>query len=566
LTPNPHLGTNPTTPTPPPTEPTSPTVTEPTPPPTTEPTSPTVTEPTPPPTTEPTPPPTTEPIQPTEPKPSVPQIEILGRNEDGVPVVTGVRGSSNGFFWSNDGQTVFGIHRGYIEMLESHEASAQFTLGDQNITVDFRWCEYDGEIGVMTNEHHAYELTPIIGNTQYVMLDISGDSTYLLDLETLEISDPFCDVRSQLSNEISVLSFSSDLKWAIFDSNNIDYILNVASGEYASIEEFTGITGATGGSFVSNTEISVFVVTMEEEDSFFADAWVYSLEDGSSRPLYEDLLYGWLIDIGGVDSAGQMHIHNHSGGSGVCVIDCATGTHHFTGLPDVLDWGNCGYGKVFIQTWNRDGTYLVSQTGIVVHVFTTKIPEGELLPYDPSMEDWQYDLLPDVWYSLIYSEDEYKAEVESYGLNASDFKEGRLYLINKENLEVILICDEPVRMYKCDYRYVYYTTEHEPNVIVRSSLDGTQKDVVYTSDGELTYFDTAGGSPFMLGILEDAYIVKQLNLHTSQITIVYEHDQKNLYHLLMFGSDPLSPYFEAAEINGRIFTYHSDTGEIQIIG
>ena len=77
LTPNPHLGTNPTTPTPPPTEPTSPTVTEPTPPPTakpttptpppTEPTNPTVTEPTPPPTTEPTPPPTTEPIQPVTP-------------------------------------------------------------------------------------------------------------------------------------------------------------------------------------------------------------------------------------------------------------------------------------------------------------------------------------------------------------------------------------------------------------------------------------------------------------------------------------------------------------------
>jgi len=394
--------TQPSRPTEKPTQPSQPTErpTEPTPPPTTEPTIPTVTDPTPPPTTEPTPPPTTEPTQPT-----IPQIEIVGTTDSGIPIVKGIRISSNGFYWSEDGKTVFAIHKGYIEMLEPQEINFQFTYDGYDFPVTFQWCQYDGEIGikgaVYSANLSAFSVYPILGNTQYVSFSVndpyhSEDKIYLLNLETLEISDPFGDARDHFSSSIIDCSFSSDLKWALFECDNMTYVLNIQTGEYSTIEEFTGIPGANEANFISNSTISVWAVQRTIPQEWTADAWVYSLDDGSYRALYTELDYGWLIDVGGVEGYGQMHIHNHRGGKGVCVIDCATGIHHLTGLPTMDSCENCGIGKVLINTANRDIEYLVSTDGTATPVFSwVEDPREENLDGYPKEI---LDLTPDVWH------------------------------------------------------------------------------------------------------------------------------------------------------------------------
>jgi hypothetical protein len=267
------------------------------------------------------------------------------------------------------------IHSGTPELVDVHSAVIHVTHQNVEYVLEFKWCTDAGEVDACYDPRTTSGIycRPIVGNDQYIIVTVypeSGeDHLYLLELETLQIIDPSSIVKADFNDDIVFNDFSPDLHHALIAHGGQVYLLDMMTGEAASIQELTGLTDYQNWDFVDNKRIS-FQTLIGGDGEYDADCVVYNMTDGTMTTLYTGLNYGWLIDTGGVESKGRVHVHNHDVNSGVCIIDCVTGVHSVTGLPDVLQIDHCGPEKLIICTWSSPIYYLVEPDGTATPVFT----------------------------------------------------------------------------------------------------------------------------------------------------------------------------------------------------
>ena len=296
------------------------------------------------------------------------EIEIIG-TQDGIPIIMGIDYNEHmlGFFWNSTGTSAISIHNGKPEYVDIRKEHVVITHNDRDYAFDFSWCTNAGEIGVYPRHP---SVTPILGNDQFVCLSVDNGSgyVYLYDLQTKQIIDPLHAADMSVFGEISSLSFFPNGTHALVYCDLGPIYLNIATGETISVQEMTGCKDGFGVSIVNNDLIALEYVEGKVPQEYYADCYIYDLTDGSTRTLYTDTFFGWLNDVGGIESFQGVHVHHHNGS--MCIVDCVTGIHSQTDLPNSIFVGSCTGNSVYIQLYSgSDMVYLVDSNGSATPVF-----------------------------------------------------------------------------------------------------------------------------------------------------------------------------------------------------
>lgn len=303
-------------------------------------------------------------------------IEIIGTTEDGLPIVDNVSAndSAYGFYWDRDGGTVISIHSGTPEFLPIYEETGELTHDGKTHAFSFRWCTNAGEVSIYRIEYGVspdITVSSIIGNSQYVTIAVHGDYSsvyyYLYDLQTKEIIDLFQSVDTSGFENVFHLKYSPSRESVLVYCDEGIYYLNTVTGAVLSLQDLPEREGDLEIDFVNDELLSLLWIQTGIPQEWYADCLIYDVTDGSLRTLYTDELYGWLYDMGGIETFGRMHVHHHNGG--LCIIDCVNGTHASTGISDFSTVHLCTPDTLYIEARTDDTVYLVDPDGTTTPVF-----------------------------------------------------------------------------------------------------------------------------------------------------------------------------------------------------
>lgn len=439
------------------------------------------------------PPPTTEPIQtettePTEPSgPAIWGFASLNHNDEiptnpeGIPVIAyGYHNHySNGFILDSTGEAFLSLHGGKLTWVDANACMTQINHNGKDYRVEFVWCSYAGEVGLISSRPNV---APIIGSDRYVSLRIEK-YPYLLDLQTMEAFDPFekCDIDPLA---VTIKGYAPDGKTCLVTFDDVHYLIELATGQMLPVTELTGLENVSYVYYVNQENLAVVDVFEDEyPQEYRANGYLYNIQNGTRKDLYEDAEFGWLSDSGGVEHYGSMYLSYNYEHQVLQVTNCMTGQKALTDIAYIPSTDICGIDQVLVVAKagykEHDSAHcLINSNGDVTPMFVTEadtlvesVLGKDALPSHPPFEELLTFL--------------YEGKNPFYWVtpDVSGCDSEHLYYYHEKSGKVAPICDEPVLCYNYDNSALYFVKAAEPNKLYRAPLTNLKDQrVIYESD------------------------------------------------------------------------------------
>lgn len=176
-------------------------------------------------------------------------------------------------------------------------------------------------------------------------------------------------------------------------------------------------------------------------------------------------------------------------------------------------------------------------------------------------ETVSYNRTPDNLYCAVYTDKESGQWIyEEYNLDTSGCVAGYLYAFDLDTADKWLVCDTPVLCNANTNEYVYYVLQNDPQTIIRSSFDGTEKSVFYEAeDGKISDISYYGGPDGMMGILVDNADMILYDLADNTAELLYSLENTESFDLGFWAEyGQIHIYL----LDGSCWVYMASTGEL----
>ena len=305
--------------------------------------------------------------------------EQIPTNLEGIPVLPiDNRYYSNGFILDSTGQAFLSLHDGKIAWVAANQEEIMVSHGGKDHQVRFVWCSYAGEIGLLSD---GAWMEPILGNDRYVSLEIDN-YPYLLDLQTMTVSDPLGDF--EVDPTAAHIIYAPDARSCIVGINSIYSLVDISAKKMTPLTALTGLVDVDGAHYVNQNTLAVFEVFDRDAHERYANGYLYNIQSGTVSVLYEDERFDYLRDIGGIEHFGGMYMNFKD----KCyqVTDCLTGKQSPTQIYYAINFRSCGVDRILVTAMAdqyASGTIwcLVGADGMVMpmSVSDTNTLAGDLL-------------------------------------------------------------------------------------------------------------------------------------------------------------------------------------------
>lgn len=223
---------------------------------------------------------------------------------------------------TDSGPAFYTVRDGQIAKLKTNETSLTYTWEGAEYNIEFNWCEDDGTIyAYSTGKEPASDafwfVSPINGRIDVVALTVSygrqddySEYTFLLNLNTQEVTDIFDACGVDRLSGITGTVFSSDMSKALITCDNgaSVYYCDMNTKTLLKVSEFTGAS-VSAAWFLDDDTICCYAVDEDGEclcwrispstndcTLLFSDLPIYSRTSGNGM-FFTGTGYGLYFDL-----------------------------------------------------------------------------------------------------------------------------------------------------------------------------------------------------------------------------------------------------------------------------